>query len=268
LSVRHRIGKPSVGSKQWNAHGTAAQAFFSRSAAGSATSYNEHGVQIMTPAYEGDRATPKIVLKNRWFAPPATPSAPSPSPDAGKRSRLRVSFLWTICLLLLIATTTGCPHIVSMEYQPTNSLKGQGPVGTRPFRYQPSEEQHVRPRQVQTDPSSKNKLYLTKEIGVFFEDALRKELDRSGYRTMEPGDRIVSGTITRFHLDWKSGQERSFELAVDYTVRSGERTRFTWHCTSAQRGPNLLVQDGMLIREGIADCVHRFLAAAQEANAF
>jgi hypothetical protein len=82
LSVRHRIGKPSVGSRQWNAHGTAAQAFFSRSAAGSATSYNEHGVQIMTPAYEGDRATPKIVLKNRWFAPPATPSAPSPSPDS------------------------------------------------------------------------------------------------------------------------------------------------------------------------------------------
>jgi hypothetical protein len=34
----------------------------------------------------------------------------------------------------------------------------------------------------------------------------------------------VSGAITRFYLDWKSGQKRSFELAVDYTVRSDERT--------------------------------------------
>jgi small-conductance mechanosensitive channel len=34
--------------------------------------FNEHGVQIMTPAYEGDPATPKIVPKDQWFAPPAT----------------------------------------------------------------------------------------------------------------------------------------------------------------------------------------------------
>ncbi len=63
-----------------------------------------------------------------------------------------------------------------MEYQPTNPLKGQGTVGTAPFRYQPSDEHRVRPRQVETDPASKNKLYLAQEIGAFFADALRKEL--------------------------------------------------------------------------------------------
>jgi small-conductance mechanosensitive channel len=35
--------------------------------------FNEHGVQIMTPAYEGDPVQPKIVAKNDWFAPPAKP---------------------------------------------------------------------------------------------------------------------------------------------------------------------------------------------------
>jgi hypothetical protein len=155
-----------------------------------------------------------------------------------------------------------------MTYQPTNSLKGQGTVGTAPFRYRPSDEQRVRPRQVETDPASKNKLYLAQEIGGFFTDALRKELDRSGYRTTEASDHILSGTITRFYLDWKSGQERSFELAVDFTVRSGERTSFAWHCTSVQRGPNMLAQDGILIREAITDCTHRFLAAAQDSGAF
>jgi small-conductance mechanosensitive channel len=34
--------------------------------------FNEHGVQIMTPAYEGDPAQPKIVPKEQWFAASAT----------------------------------------------------------------------------------------------------------------------------------------------------------------------------------------------------
>ena len=36
--------------------------------------FNEHGVQIMTPAYEGDPETPKVVPREKWFAPPARPS--------------------------------------------------------------------------------------------------------------------------------------------------------------------------------------------------
>ncbi len=39
--------------------------------------FNEHGVQIMTPAYEGDPAEPKLVPKERWFAAPAPPEPPA-----------------------------------------------------------------------------------------------------------------------------------------------------------------------------------------------
>ena len=35
--------------------------------------FNEHGVQIMTPAYEGDPDQPKVVPKDQWFAAPAQP---------------------------------------------------------------------------------------------------------------------------------------------------------------------------------------------------
>ena len=42
--------------------------------------FNEHGVQIMTPAYEGDPETPKVVAKENWFAPPAPPRK---EPDRG-----------------------------------------------------------------------------------------------------------------------------------------------------------------------------------------
>jgi hypothetical protein len=176
------------------------------------------------------------------------------------------SLMWTAGLLLCVVTAAGCPRMLSIDYQPTNPLRGQGTVGTAPFRYQASDEQRVRPRQVETNPSAKTVLYLTQEIGVFFSEALRLELGRSGYTIKEPSDRIVSGTITRFYLDWRSGEDRSFELAADYTVQSGERTLFSWHCSSVQKGPNMLAEDGILIRKGTADCMHRFIEASQDAK--
>lgn len=37
--------------------------------------FNEYGVQIMTPAYEGDPAEPKVVRTTDWYAAPAAPPA-------------------------------------------------------------------------------------------------------------------------------------------------------------------------------------------------
>jgi len=34
--------------------------------------FNEHGVQIMSPAYEGDPESPKVVPPEQWFAAPAS----------------------------------------------------------------------------------------------------------------------------------------------------------------------------------------------------
>ena len=101
---------------------------------------------------------------------------------------------------------------------------------------------------------------------MFFSDALRLELGRSGYQLDDLSNRIISGSITRFYLDWRSGNDRSFELAADYTVQSDGRIVFTWHCTSVQKVPNMLAADGILIRKGTADCMHRFIEAAQDAR--
>jgi hypothetical protein len=38
--------------------------------------FNEYDVQIMTPAYEGDPETPKVVPKDKWFEHPAKPREP------------------------------------------------------------------------------------------------------------------------------------------------------------------------------------------------
>jgi hypothetical protein len=178
------------------------------------------------------------------------------------------SRLWTAGLLLCVVTVTGCPRMVSLDYQPSNPLRGQGTVGIATFRYQPSDEQLVRSRQVETNPSAKINLFLNQEIGVFFSDALRLELSRSGYAMNDSSDRIVSGTITRFYLDWRNGEDRSFELAATYVVQSDERILFSWHCSSTQKGPNMLAEDGILIRAGTADCMRRFIEAAQDAKVF
>lgn len=184
----------------------------------------------------------------------------------GRRFFSGPSCIWTIGLLLCLVTAAGCPRMVSLDYQPSNPLRGEGTVGTAPFRYQASDEHRVRSRQVESNPSAKSDLFLTREIGVFFSDALRLELGRSGYRVNDSSDRIVSGTITRFYLDWTSEVDRSFELTADYTVQSGEQTLFSWHCSTVEKGPNRLVEDGILIRTGIADCMRRFIEAAQGAK--
>jgi small-conductance mechanosensitive channel len=43
--------------------------------------FNEYGVQIMTPAYEGDPAEPKVVPKERWHALPAERRAEGGAPS-------------------------------------------------------------------------------------------------------------------------------------------------------------------------------------------
>jgi small-conductance mechanosensitive channel len=47
--------------------------------------FNEYGVQIMTPAYEGDPEQPKVVPREQWWSAPARPA----SPDAPGASRQR-----------------------------------------------------------------------------------------------------------------------------------------------------------------------------------
>jgi small-conductance mechanosensitive channel len=43
--------------------------------------FNEYGVQIMTPAYEGDPESPKVVPPQEWFTPPARPNDPAQFAD-------------------------------------------------------------------------------------------------------------------------------------------------------------------------------------------
>jgi hypothetical protein len=45
--------------------------------------FNEYGVQVMTPAYEGDPERPKIVPREQWFTAPAKSPARTKSDKDG-----------------------------------------------------------------------------------------------------------------------------------------------------------------------------------------
>jgi small-conductance mechanosensitive channel len=49
--------------------------------------FNEYGVQIMTPAYEGDPERPKVVPRGEWFAAPAKPASHSGPGDNAASGR-------------------------------------------------------------------------------------------------------------------------------------------------------------------------------------
>jgi hypothetical protein len=45
--------------------------------------FNEYGVQIMTPAYEGDPAEPKVVARKDWYLAPTHERDRVPAPTVG-----------------------------------------------------------------------------------------------------------------------------------------------------------------------------------------
>ena len=50
--------------------------------------FNEYDVQIMSPSYRADPAEPKVVPKERWYAPPARKLGdenPEEAADTGTR---------------------------------------------------------------------------------------------------------------------------------------------------------------------------------------
>ena len=170
-------------------------------------------------------------------------------------------------LCVLAAVALGCGRMVTLKYEPTNSSTGQGTLMVLPFRYEPAESNRVRPREVETNRASPSDLFLSQEISSFFTGALQRELVHSGYTIGESSPVTISGAIKRFYVDWGSGADRFFELHAVYSVQEGDQIVFDWKCSSFQQGPNTLPQDGILIRMGTADCMRRFIKAAQEAKA-
>ena len=172
----------------------------------------------------------------------------------------------SVGMWLVVVSAAGCLRVLSIDYQATNSIRGQGTAQVASFQYQPADEQRVRPHEVETPEKSEARLFLSETVAAAFSRAVKAELARSGYTLMESASRTISGAVTRFYLDWRKEGERIFEFEVTYAVQSEGHRPFSWSCSSVKTGPDMLQEDALLIKAGMADCIQRFLLAAQEAQ--
>jgi hypothetical protein len=172
----------------------------------------------------------------------------------------------SVGMWLVLLSAVGCLRVLSIDYQATNSFRGQGAVQVASFQYQPADDQRVRPHEVETPEKSEARLFLSETVAMAFARAVQSELARSGYTFMQGESRTISGVVTRFYLDWRKEGERTFELEATYVVQLQGHRPFSWSCSSVKTGPDMLQEDALLIKAGMADCIQRFLLAAQEAN--
>jgi hypothetical protein len=172
----------------------------------------------------------------------------------------------SVGLWLVVASVAGCLRVLSIDYQATNSIRGQGTVHVASVQYQPADEQRVRPHEVETPEKSEARLFLSETVATAFSRAVQAELARSGYTLMQSASRTISGVVTRFYLDWRKEGERTFELEVTYVVQSDAHRPFSWSCSSVKTGRDMLQEDALLMKAGMTDCIQRFLLVAQEAQ--
>ena len=168
-----------------------------------------------------------------------------------------------MCIAILGA---GCPRVISLDYIPSNKLKGQGRLQVEPFEYRAPEKGIETPKEMGADAQEFEVFYLSQDIDTFFTDAVRSELVHSGYE-VAPGETVaVSGRIERFHFDYERADGQAFEIHVSYTVSRGGASVYSYVCESVQQRSTTLTTSGLVIKAGIKDCIERFIQAAQDAE--
>jgi len=170
-------------------------------------------------------------------------------------------------LLIVACLSSGCPRVLYLDYQPSNSLKGNGAVWVAPFLYTGHSTGLMKQKELESSSHDVESLYLSQDIGEFFTNAVRKELAFSGYNLQSGEARIVSGTVEHFFLDYAGEVEQRFEIQVAFNVTRTNAAVFASPCRSNLQQAKDWMKSGLLIERGIKDCINQFMKSAQKAGA-
>jgi hypothetical protein len=169
--------------------------------------------------------------------------------------------------LLAVTVLTGCPRVLYLDYRPSASIKGSGPVRVDVFTYPGHPTGLMKQKEVESGDRDPEVLYLSQDIGEFFATALMKELTLAGYEPRSDSSRTVSGTIEQFYLDYVGRQDQLFKIETTFRVAQAGAPAFTTSCRSERQQAKDWMKTGSLIEEGIRDCIETFVKEAQAANA-
>jgi hypothetical protein len=103
------------------------------------------------------------------------------------------TFQWVSIVFLAVTVLTGCPRVLYLDYHPSASITGSGPVRVDTFTYAGHPTGLMKQKEVESGDYDPERLFLSQDIGEFFADALRKELTSGGYEARPDSIRAVSG---------------------------------------------------------------------------
>jgi hypothetical protein len=174
---------------------------------------------------------------------------------------------WIFAAVLAVTVMTGCPRVLYLDYQPSASIKGSGPVRVGSFAYAGHPTGLMQQKEVESGKQDPEVLYLSQDIGEFFAAALTKGLTRAGYEPRVDSSRAVSGTIQQFYLDYVGRQEQEFKIETTFNVTREGAEAFTTSCRSEHQQAKDWMKSGSLIEHGVRDCIEAFMKEAQAAGA-
>ena len=169
--------------------------------------------------------------------------------------------------LLAVTVLTACPRVLCLDYHPSGSIKGSGPVHVDHFSYAGHPTGLMQQKEVKSGDQDPEVLYLSQDIGEFFAGALTQELTRAGYETRADASRRVSGTIEQFYLDYVGRTDQRFKIETTFHVAREGTAPFTTTCRSEQQQAKDWMKSGSLIESGIRGCIEAFVKEAQAAGA-
>lgn len=169
--------------------------------------------------------------------------------------------------LLAVTVLTGCPRVLYLDYHPSASIKGSGPVRVGVFIYAGHPNGLMRQKEVASGDQDPEVLYLSQDIGEFFAAALKKELALAGYEPGGDSSRAISGTIEQFYLDYVDRHDQLFKIETTFLVVREGAAAFTTSCRSERQQVKDWMKSGSLIEHGVRDCIEAFVKEAQAAGA-
>jgi hypothetical protein len=171
--------------------------------------------------------------------------------------------------VLLMATVllVGCPRVLYLDYQPSTSLKGRGPIRIDTFAYAGHPTGLMKQKELQSNARDPEALFLSQNIGDFFAGALKKELALAGYDLVPDSARTASGTIEQFFLEYVDQQDQRFIIQTTFQIQRKDAPTFSTSCRSERQEVKDWMKSGSLIQRGIKDCIDEFMGHAQAAGA-
>lgn len=170
-------------------------------------------------------------------------------------------------LLTTAVLLSGCPRVLSLDYQPSTSIKGSGPIRVDAFAYAGHPTGLMKEKELQSSSRDPEALYLSQNIGDCFAGALKKELALAGYDIRSDSTRTASGTIEQFFLDYVDQHAQRFIIQTTFHIARQDAPAFTTSCRSERQQVKDWMKSGSLIEQGIKDCIDAFMKTAQAAGA-